>query len=67
MGHPDCLNSAAQLFREWMQSPENRPNNPDLKSIIYFYGMQEAGNEKYWDTMFDLFVKEQGIKIKIWI
>lgn len=50
-----------------MQSPENRPNNPDLKSIIYFYGMQEAGNEQYWDTMFDLFVKEQGIENQVWI
>lgn len=59
MGHDTCLNEAGARFKKWIEAPENRPN-PDLKSVIYYYGMQTVGTEEDWDVMFDLFVKEQG-------
>jgi glutamyl aminopeptidase len=59
MGHPTCLEKAGQEFKKWLQNTDIRPN-PDLKNVIYYYGMQSVGTEEDWEKVFNIFVTEQG-------
>lgn len=61
MGHAKCLTRVGDLFREWINSDARetvRPT-PDLRSLIYSYGMKSVGGETEWEKLFDLFAKEQ--------
>lgn len=52
-----CLNAVGEEFTKWMENPEVRPS-PDLRVIIYTYGMRMRGNEEYWNIVWDLYLKE---------
>lgn len=59
MGHQGCLNKVAQEFRSWLDNnpTEVRPH-PDLRSLIYYYGMKQAGTEEIWNQVFSIFANE---------
>ncbi|XP_046435909.1 glutamyl aminopeptidase-like isoform X1 [Neodiprion fabricii] len=58
VGHAQCLTEAGKLFTSWINDPyDNRPH-PDVRSLIYYYGMNSVGGEAEWNTMFDKFVNE---------
>lgn len=56
MGHRGCLTKVGQEFRAWLNTSD-RPH-PDLRSLIYYYGMKEVGTEDDWNKVFDIFASE---------
>ncbi|XP_011291903.2 glutamyl aminopeptidase isoform X2 [Musca domestica] len=63
-GVPEALDEAGKRFTEWLANPSERPN-PDIRSTVYYYGMQSIGNEQSWNQVWDLFVAEQDAQEKI--
>nr|XP_023420111.1 glutamyl aminopeptidase [Cavia porcellus] len=47
MGDKEALNSASQLFQQWLAGADSIPVN--LRLLAYRYGMQNSGNETSWD------------------
>ncbi|XP_037945830.1 glutamyl aminopeptidase-like [Teleopsis dalmanni] len=64
LGVPDCLNEAATRFTSWLAIPEDKPH-PDLREIVYYYGMQQIGKQEHWDKMLEIYLKEQDASEKI--
>lgn len=66
MDHPKCMELVGKLFTEWINSADRetvRPS-PDLRSLVYYHGMRSVGGQKEWDTMFEVFAKEQDASEK---
>ncbi|XP_017874509.1 PREDICTED: glutamyl aminopeptidase [Drosophila arizonae] len=61
----DCLEQAEQRFTKWLNAPtaENRPA-PDLREVVYYYGMKQASNEKNWEALLELFKTESDASEK---
>lgn len=67
LGLPECLTEAKNKFTEWLASEDFntvRPH-PDLRSIIYNYGMANAGSEELWEKVYTMFVAEQDATEKL--
>lgn len=67
MEHPKCMSRVGEEFSKWINSDDRdtaRPT-PDLRSLIYFYGMRSVGGEMEWNKMFELFEKEQDATEKV--
>ena len=47
-----------------MVNVSDRPH-PDLRSLVYYYGMKSVGTEKEWEIMWQLFVDEQDAVEKV--
>jgi hypothetical protein len=58
IGNQHCLDEASKLFAKWKQDPENSLVPPDLRNLVYFYGILNGGVEE-WDFMWDQFMKTQ--------
>ncbi|XP_059611048.1 uncharacterized protein LOC132257980 [Phlebotomus argentipes] len=63
MGHKECLSIAGDEFKKWLQDPSNRPH-PDLRSIIYSYGMQSVGDKEKWDQVWKIYLAETDAQEK---
>lgn len=63
LGLSDCLQQASSRFNAFLADPTNKPD-PDLREIIYYYGMRTVGNQEQWEKMWDLFVSEQDASEK---
>ncbi|XP_073818649.1 aminopeptidase A-like [Musca autumnalis] len=63
LGLPDCLNEASTRFTAFLADPNNKPD-PDLREIIYYYGMQRVGKQQQWEQMWDIFVVESDASEK---
>lgn len=63
-GNTDALTEAGKRFTEWLSDPETRPS-PDIRSTVYYYGMQNVGTEESWNKVWDLFVAEQDAQEKV--
>lgn len=61
MGHAKCLTRVGDEFRQWINSEtlETVRPTPDLRSLVYYYGMKSVGGETEWEKLFELFAKEQ--------
>ncbi|XP_026481876.1 glutamyl aminopeptidase-like [Ctenocephalides felis] len=57
MGHQKCLEEAGKLFLDWIADAENIPH-PDLRTLVYNYGMKQAGTKQIWDIVWDRFKNE---------
>lgn len=60
MDHKGCIAKVGEMFLDWINGPNpdtNRPT-PDLRSLIYTYGMRSKGTENEWNKMFELFEAE---------
>jgi glutamyl aminopeptidase len=59
MDHPECMQKIGEMFKDWLNAdPVNQRPHPDLRFLIYFYGMRNAGTEKEWNLMFEIFSNE---------
>lgn len=58
------LTEAATRFTEWLSNPSVRPN-PDIRSAVYYYGMQSVGNEYSWNQVWALFINETDAQEKV--
>ncbi|KYN04893.1 Glutamyl aminopeptidase [Cyphomyrmex costatus] len=56
MGSPDCLKRVGELFKEWLI--EDKPQHPDIRELIYYYGMRYHSDENDWNVMFEKFKDE---------
>lgn len=56
-GHPESLERAREEFLRWLKNPAVRPH-PDIRSVVYNYGMEVAGNETTWKQVWQLFSAE---------
>lgn len=63
-GHPGALTIASQKFDEWIADTTKGPV-PDLRQIIYYYGMSGVGNEQKWEIMWNVFINENDAQEKI--
>ncbi|XP_046858685.1 glutamyl aminopeptidase-like [Xenia sp. Carnegie-2017] len=50
-----CLKKTKELFDKWINN-ESYPLPPDLRFLVYFYGMSQSG-EKEWDKTFERLLK----------
>ncbi|XP_010807117.1 aminopeptidase Q isoform X2 [Bos taurus] len=53
LGLEDCLQLSRELFRNWMNHPENEIPNP-IKNVILCYGIA-LGNDKEWDFLLKIY------------
>nr|XP_031842296.1 glutamyl aminopeptidase-like [Nomia melanderi]XP_031842297.1 glutamyl aminopeptidase-like [Nomia melanderi]XP_031842298.1 glutamyl aminopeptidase-like [Nomia melanderi]XP_031842299.1 glutamyl aminopeptidase-like [Nomia melanderi] len=58
VGHEECLEDAGQIFTKWIQDPKDIRPHPDIRALVYYYGMHNIGDEASWKIMFDRFVAE---------
>lgn len=58
------LNEAATRFTNWLSNSSVRPD-PDIRSAVYYYGMQSVGNEDSWNQVWELFINEQDAQEKL--
>lgn len=64
LGVPDCLQQASERFSTFLENPTTRPS-PDLREIVYYYGMQQSTSQSSWDQLFQLFVAETDASEKL--
>lgn len=57
-GHadPDCLDNATALFRAWLDNGQVVP--PNLRLLVYRYGMESAGTDEDWNIMWEKYTTE---------
>lgn len=53
LGLEDCLQLSRELFRNWMNHPENEIPYP-IKTVILCYGIA-LGNDKEWDFLLSIY------------
>lgn len=63
MGIQECIDQAGVEFTRWLANPASPPH-PDLRELVYYYGMSTAGNEERWFQMWDLFKAEPDAQEK---
>ncbi|XP_061399840.1 glutamyl aminopeptidase-like [Musca vetustissima] len=62
-GDSMALEEAGKRFKTWLNNPSQRPH-PDIRSIVYYYGMKSVGNEQNWNQVWDIFVNETDAQEK---
>ncbi|KAF6129876.1 glutamyl aminopeptidase [Phyllostomus discolor] len=55
LGDKKALDSASQLFQQWLTGTVRIPVN--LRLLVYRYGMQNSGNETSWNYTLDQYQK----------
>lgn len=45
----ECLTNVTRTFRSWLK--DGQYVSPDIRGIVYKYGMQEIGHEKEWNVL----------------
>jgi glutamyl aminopeptidase len=63
-GHVGCRAEAGRLFRKWVGSSEATYIAPNLRSLVYKYGMVAAGGPAAWDTVLLRFQAETNAQEK---
>lgn len=63
MGIQECIDKAGDEFTKWLTTPAVRPT-PDLRDLIYYWGMYSKGNEARWFQMWELFRTEPDAQEK---
>ncbi|XP_076628645.1 glutamyl aminopeptidase [Colletes latitarsis] len=58
VGHQACLFHAGTLFTSWIQDATDVRPHPDIRQLVYYYGMHDVGDEEAWNKMFKRFVAE---------
>ncbi|XP_043654704.1 glutamyl aminopeptidase isoform X2 [Drosophila teissieri] len=64
LGHESSLQQAVTLFNQWLASPETRPN-PDIRDVVYYYGLQQVNTEAAWDQVWKLYLDESDAQEKL--
>lgn len=63
MGVQECIDRAGTEFNRWLAAPAQRPT-PDLRDLVYFWGMYAQGNEARWYQMWALYIAEPDAQEK---
>ncbi|XP_015590291.1 glutamyl aminopeptidase isoform X2 [Cephus cinctus] len=58
VGHRKCLQEAGTIFTHWINDTNDIRPHPDIRSLVYYYGMSFVGGEAEWDIMFERFINE---------
>ncbi|XP_076317960.1 uncharacterized protein LOC143229476 isoform X3 [Tachypleus tridentatus] len=53
----ECLNNATELLRQWK---DGKNISPDLRSIVYRYGISHSNSEELWNYMWKRYLDEQS-------
>lgn len=61
-GNQECLNQALIRFRKWLDN--NVDVDPDIRTYVYSYGMQESGRAQDWDTVWYKYLAERSASEK---
>ncbi|KAK1134886.1 hypothetical protein K0M31_007653 [Melipona bicolor] len=56
--HAKCLKEAGEIFKNWIQDPRDIRPHPDIRDLVYYYGMHHAGDEAMWRIMLKKFTVE---------
>jgi len=64
LGHESSLQQVVTLFNQWLASPETRPS-PDIRDVVYYYGLQQVNTEAAWDQMWKLYLDETDAQEKV--
>lgn len=64
IGQPECVKEAGDRFDKWLSNSTIRPT-PDIRSIVYYYGMKANGNEQNWEAVWNLYLKETDASEKV--
>ncbi|XP_062562967.1 aminopeptidase A isoform X1 [Armigeres subalbatus] len=56
-GHAGCLEKAYQMFREWLDN-DSTYIHPDLRTVVYYYGVQKSANVTDWEKVKERFRAE---------
>ena len=62
-GNENALKEAASRFQVWLKNP-SMPPHPDIRLIVYVYGMQQMGCEKVWDRVLKIYLAEENAQEK---
>ncbi|SPP87880.1 glutamyl aminopeptidase isoform X2 [Drosophila guanche] len=64
VGHVASLQQAVTLFNQWLVAPETRPS-PDIRDVVYYYGLQQVNTEAAWDQVWQLYLAEADAQEKV--
>ncbi|XP_033233199.1 glutamyl aminopeptidase isoform X2 [Drosophila pseudoobscura] len=64
VGHESSLQQAVTLFNQWLATPETRPS-PDIRDVVYYYGLQQVNTEAAWDQVWKLYLAETDAQEKL--
>lgn len=64
VGYESALEQAATLFNQWLASPDTRPN-PDVRDVVYYFGLQQVNTESAWDQVWQLYLTEPDAQEKL--
>jgi len=56
-GYKACNERAEQIFNQWIKDPDFYIK-PNIRSLVYKYGMQNSNNPDSWEIMFSRYVNE---------
>lgn len=56
-GYAPCLKTVGDEFNKWISNSTVRPT-PDLRSLIYYYGILANGKEENWNIVWNLYLNE---------
>ena len=62
-GYQPCNEEAEKRFKQWIDD-ENTYIKPNIRSLIYKYGMQQLNDIEAWETMFQRYLKEKNSQQK---
>ncbi|XP_043274166.1 glutamyl aminopeptidase-like [Venturia canescens] len=60
VGHQNCLDEAGRIFKAWINDTKDVRPHPDIRSLVYYYGMSHVGEEAEWNIMLQKFVEESN-------
>ncbi|XP_050088228.1 glutamyl aminopeptidase isoform X2 [Anopheles aquasalis] len=62
VGHPDCLREAGERFQKWLTG--NEVIHPDIRSIVYTYGIQSGVSVADWEKVLKRYEEESDANEK---
>ncbi|XP_014211540.1 glutamyl aminopeptidase [Copidosoma floridanum] len=65
VGHAECLEEVGDVFKTWINNEKDVRPHPDIRDLVYYYGMNSVGGEQEWNVMFERFTKENNAAEKV--
>ncbi|XP_049536355.1 glutamyl aminopeptidase-like [Anopheles darlingi] len=62
VGHPECLSEAGERFKRWLNN--NDVIHPDIRSIVYTYGIQSGVSVADWEKVLKRYEEESDANEK---
>uniref|UniRef100_A0A2M4BBP3 glutamyl aminopeptidase n=1 Tax=Anopheles marajoara TaxID=58244 RepID=A0A2M4BBP3_9DIPT len=62
VGHPECLKEAGERFSRWLNN--NEVIHPDIRSIVYTYGIQSGVSVADWEKVLQRYEEESDANEK---